>query len=156
MWLLGYSNLWFILLILVYTDAKHAGVKYPCPECNYRATSTSNLKLHTDAKHAGVKYPCNKCDYQATQQASLKTHFDSKHAGVRYPCDQCDYKATTQVRMLGFKTRRDIDILYYYRVTWKITLNSNMMVLDTHATTVTTKQPQRYKDIIYFFQSPSI
>jgi hypothetical protein len=40
----------------------HEGVRYPCSECNYAATTAWDLKKHVENKHIiGVKYPCTKC-----------------------------------------------------------------------------------------------
>ena len=41
-----------------------------------------------------MKFPCDQCDYKATWKSHLLTHIKSKHKGVKFPCDQCDYKAT--------------------------------------------------------------
>ena len=74
---------------------KHQGVKYPCDQCDYKATVKNDLLRHIKSRHEGVKYPCNQCDYNTTQKTYyLLTHMKSKHKGVKYPCDQCDYKAT--------------------------------------------------------------
>ena len=75
-------------------ELKHEGVKYPCDQCDYVATNSSNQKRHKNAMHEGVRYPCDQCDYAATVANDLKRHKESKHEGVRYPCDQCDYMAT--------------------------------------------------------------
>ena len=47
-----------------------------------------------------VKYPCDQCDYKATKKGTLSTHMKSIHKGIKYPCDQCDYKATTKCNLL--------------------------------------------------------
>ena len=66
---------------------------YSCDQCEYTG-SRAALKHHKESKHDGIRYPCNQCDYAATTSGSLKTHNESKHEGIRYPCDQCDYAAT--------------------------------------------------------------
>ena len=38
-----------------------------------------NLKEHRESIHEGVRYPCDQCDYKASQKESLKTHRKSKH-----------------------------------------------------------------------------
>ena len=35
----------------------HEGVKYPCGQCNYQATSKGNQTRHKRAVHEGVNYP---------------------------------------------------------------------------------------------------
>ena len=77
-------------------ESVHVGMKYPCNQCNYKATTQSSLKTHILSVHDCVKYPCHQCEYKATQQSHLKRHIDSVHEGVKYPCNQSDYKATQQ------------------------------------------------------------
>ena len=45
------------------------------------------------------KYPCQQCDYEGTKSSNLKRHVEAIHEGVRYPCNQCSYKATTTSRV---------------------------------------------------------
>ena len=82
--------------LTVHIKSKHEGVKYACNQCNYQATQKSSLTVHIKSIHEGVKYACEQCDYQATQLSSLAVHIKSKHEGVKYACDQCDYQATQQ------------------------------------------------------------
>ena len=56
-----------------------------------------NLLAHIRAAHEGVKYPCVQCLYQATTKGSLNLHRRSVHEGTKYPCGQCEYQATTNV-----------------------------------------------------------
>ena len=49
---------------------------------------------HIKSIHKGVKFPCDQCDYKATRTGPLLEHIKSIHEGVKFPCDQCDYKAT--------------------------------------------------------------
>jgi len=51
-----------------------------------------NLKKHVDSVHGNVRYPCDQCDYKATQKGSLKMHIGSVHGDVIYPCDQWNAK----------------------------------------------------------------
>ena len=67
--------------------------KFPCDQCDYKATEKGHLRSHMKSIHEGVKYPCGQCDYKATEKCSLLIHIKSKHEGIKFPCDQCDYKA---------------------------------------------------------------
>ena len=58
---------------------KDKGVKYACNQCEYQATTKSNLTIHTQSIHQGVKYPCNQCDQQFTAQSNLTIHIKRKH-----------------------------------------------------------------------------
>ena len=40
--------------------------------------------------HEGIKYPCNQCEYKASEKGQLQIHIQSQHEGIKYPCDQCD------------------------------------------------------------------
>ena len=37
--------------------------------------------------HKGAKYPCDECEYKATTQGSLKAHKMVIHKGDKYRCD---------------------------------------------------------------------
>ena len=87
----------------IHTESVHEGVKYPCNQCNHKATQRIGLKKHIESVHEGIKYPCNQCNHKATQRIGLKTHIESVHEGIKYPCDQCDYKATTQSNLTKHK-----------------------------------------------------
>ena len=50
------------------------------------------LRCHIQSIHEGVRYDCNQCEYQATTQSNLKVHIKSLHEGAEYACDQCDKK----------------------------------------------------------------
>ena len=52
---------------------------YPCNQCDYQATTLSNLTNHVQSKHEDAKYGCNQCDYEGTAQRYLKSHIKSKH-----------------------------------------------------------------------------
>ena len=80
--------------------SKHKGVKFPCDQCNYKATQRGHLLRHIKSIHDGVKFPCDQCDYKATQKGDLLRHIKSKHEGVKFLCVQCDYKATRKDNLL--------------------------------------------------------
>ena len=62
-----------------------------------------NLRTHVKSIHEGVKYPCDQCVYKATSKGDLRTHVKSIHEGVRYPCDHCDYKVTHKSNLRAHK-----------------------------------------------------
>ena len=55
---------------------------------------------HNKSIHEGVKYPCDECNFKATQKGHLLTHKKSVYEGVKFPCDQCFYKATRKNHLL--------------------------------------------------------
>ena len=89
---------------------KHAGIRYPCDQCEYIATLQSNLKIHKQSNHEGIRYPCDQCDYAATQLFALKKHKQSKHEGIRYPCDQCKYALTDLGDLRNHKMQKHLKI----------------------------------------------
>ena len=50
----------------------------------------SRLAEHKRAVHEGIKHPCDQCNYQATTMGSLAEHKRAIHEGVKYPCGQCN------------------------------------------------------------------
>ena len=46
--------------------------KYQCQQCDYKASQSTNLRIHVEAIHEGVRYTCNQCDYKATHERNLR------------------------------------------------------------------------------------
>ena len=67
-----------------------------CSNCNYSATTASNLKRRVKNKHKGVRYPCSRWEHGATDTGNLKKHVENNHEGVRHPYDQ-----TLLIPMIG-------------------------------------------------------
>ena len=38
----------------------------PCDKCEFTTKKSSTLKQHKEARHEGIRYPCPQCDYAAT------------------------------------------------------------------------------------------
>ena len=57
-------------------------MRYPCPDCEFAATTELNLKSRAENKHKGVRYPCPQCEYAASRASLLKIHTGSNHDGV--------------------------------------------------------------------------
>ena len=72
----------------------HEGKKYPCRECDYKATTNSNITTHQQSIHEGKKFLCLECDFKATTKSSLTKHQQSIHEGKKYQCSDCSYQAT--------------------------------------------------------------
>ena len=56
-------------------------IKYPCDQCEYKATMNGNLLKHIKSIHIGVQFPCGQCDYKAAWKRQLLTHIKSIHKG---------------------------------------------------------------------------
>ena len=62
-----------------YIKSIHKGVKFPCYQCDHKATQKADLLRHIKSIHEGIKYPCNQCDYKAARKERLLNHVKSKH-----------------------------------------------------------------------------
>ena len=60
------------------------GQRFQCPDCEYQATTKSNLVTHQKSVHMGQQFNCPDCEYQATRKSHLVTHQTSVHM---YKCD---------------------------------------------------------------------
>ena len=67
-----------------------------CSNCDYSATTASNLKRRVKNKHKEVRYPCSRWEHGATDTGNLKKHVENNHEGVRHPYDQ-----TLLIPMIG-------------------------------------------------------
>ena len=71
-------------------DRAHFGVRFSCPACEHKATTSGNLKVHIRSVHEKVKSPCNQCDYQAYDNTSLTKHNNAVHMNLKpYTCNLC-------------------------------------------------------------------
>ena len=54
--------------------------KYPCTQCEYFSTTSSNLQIHIMAKHEGITFECDivDCD-QFSMKTNLTRHKKNKH-----------------------------------------------------------------------------
>ena len=53
--------------------------KYPCDQCDYKATFACNLASHKRTVHEKLFFYCNVCDYKSSRKDRLNKHFLSKH-----------------------------------------------------------------------------
>ena len=53
---------------------------FHCQKCEKRFSSQGALYNHNKSSHEGVKYPCTECNYKATQKGHLKQHVAENHA----------------------------------------------------------------------------
>ena len=75
-----FNNIFLFIFKIMNLKSKIEDMKYPCDQCDYKATKKSNLFGHSKSKHEGVKYPCDQCDYKATQKRNLLRHLKSNHS----------------------------------------------------------------------------
>ena len=50
-----------------------------------------NLKIHIDSVYEQIKYPCNQCEYKATEKGHLQTHIESVNERVKYHCNEYEH-----------------------------------------------------------------
>ena len=83
--------------------------KYPCGQCDHRATSITSLYIHKQSSHDQVTYSCDLCQYEATTTDILnnhkRSHFDTQPLETQqtikekenisdnfyFECYQCDF-----------------------------------------------------------------
>ena len=66
--------------LITHRRAVHEGVKiFKCNECERSFNKKINLITHIRGVHEGVKFPCNECDYKATAMSNLYAHRKNKH-----------------------------------------------------------------------------
>ena len=53
--------------------------KFPCKQCDYKATQNGNLLKHIQSVHIGVKFTCDLCDYEAKEKRYIMKHKKTKH-----------------------------------------------------------------------------
>ena len=56
--------------------------KYPCDQCDYKATYACNLASHKRTVHEGVYYTCSICSYKSSRKDRLNKHYISKHGNA--------------------------------------------------------------------------
>ena len=99
------------------TESDKSNRKYPCDSCQYKSTTSSNLRTHQRLKHGNVfltkpekhttgKYSCDKCDYKATQSGNVRVHQRMKHEGIKFPCSLCSHESGSAGNLMSHVKRR--------------------------------------------------
>ena len=67
------------------------------------------------SEHEGVKYPCNQCDYQATTEGHLQSHILVKHRETVLKCDDGmgdgEKEVLDKIDFLNFSSSRSLATL---------------------------------------------
>ena len=64
---------------------------FNCDNCNFKATSMTNLTNHKKNAHQRSirkRYKCNECDYICTSEAYLKHHTEKIHKQNSHQCEK--------------------------------------------------------------------
>ena len=82
-------------------STKHEGLRFPCPQCTFKATSKQVLKYHINAKHGDGQekstYICTECNETYSSKPGFKYHMKVKHGDFeRHSCTKCNFKTTTK------------------------------------------------------------
>ena len=79
-----------------HNNAVHLGIKFPCDQCDYKATTPGSLRTHKRSLHEGQKVPCTQCEHKAFDIGSLSKHVKTVHLGEKsHACDKCNFKASS-------------------------------------------------------------
>ncbi len=54
--------------------------KYPCDQCQYKATKQDHLKDHKKAKHEDTTHFCDQCNFWTAWPRDLRKHQANKHS----------------------------------------------------------------------------
>ena len=57
-------------------------------DCTAKSKYQQHLHFHNKSKHLEIRYPCDQCDYRATKKFDLKEHIQVKHESGGYPCSE--------------------------------------------------------------------
>ena len=57
-------------------------LNHSCETCNKYFNSSGALRKHIQYVHTEIRYPCNQCEYKATKTNTDMTHRESIHEGV--------------------------------------------------------------------------
>ena len=55
--------------------------RYPCNKCEKQFSNQGNLNMRNKSAHGGIKFPCSDCSYKATTKQTLIQHIQSIHEG---------------------------------------------------------------------------
>ena len=64
--------------------SKHQNLINPSEQCNYKAKTKDNLKIHHQSLHIGEDHSCQECGQQFTHEGTLNRHKKSIHEGLQY------------------------------------------------------------------------
>ena len=84
----------------------HGKVKYPCDQCDYRATLKQCLENHIQSVHLKTKWICKLCNEALSSRAYLLKHTKAVHEKKKYSCEQCPDKEYTFY--CGLKKHKDV------------------------------------------------
>ena len=84
----------FVILVLNLNHLNMVRKSQQCSQCEYKATSKSNIQSHIKSVHEGHKFSCPHCGLTFTQKGSLNRHIKSVHESEKFQCTHCEYKAT--------------------------------------------------------------
>jgi len=74
-----------------HTNTVHFAIKnFKCSRCNKAFGLKSHLINHTRNIHEGIKYPCDECEFKASTSGNLCSHIKTVHRKVySFPCEYC-------------------------------------------------------------------
>jgi len=74
-----------------HTNTVHFAIKnFKCSRCNKAFGLKSHLINHTRNIHEGIKYPCDECEFKASTSGNLCSHIKTVHRKVySFLCEYC-------------------------------------------------------------------
>ena len=86
--------------------------KFPCDQCDYKATVAENLRLHVRKQHykrpANAKSlkktkECDRCPFTTDSSSILRKHTRHHNCGLDFLCDFCDFATGTRDQLLSHR-----------------------------------------------------
>ena len=80
------------------TRRQNKNENFNCDNCDFKATSMTNLTNHKkDAHQRSIRkrYKCDECDYICTSEAYLKHHTEKRHKQNSHQCEKNSTQKTT-------------------------------------------------------------
>ena len=71
-------NIWQLQKVIL-IDIVLERLKYPCRQCEHKATKKGHLVQHKREIHEGVRYPCALCAYQSSRKTQSNKHMKKDH-----------------------------------------------------------------------------
>ena len=76
-----------------------------CKECDFKADSKRDIRMHMKHSHDSNEISCTKCKMKLQTKEALKQHMQKRHM-KEIKCDDCEYKTTsTNMMMLHIKKK---------------------------------------------------
>ena len=78
-------------------------LKFHCKKCNYKTTTSTNLRMHDLKKHPLYQLTCDHCSFVTAWEARLNVHIIKHHPIIK--CDTCTFETNVKHKMKTHKRK---------------------------------------------------